>query len=397
MDNNIIPITKDINWVGVNDYETHLFEAIWPLPEGVSYNSYLIEDEKVALIDAVKHTTGHELLEKLKQKLNGRTIDYMVVNHMEPDHSGAISMLAAIYPEMKIVGNKKTIELVQDYYGITDNVVEVGEGEAINLGKHELQFFRIPMVHWPETMVTYEKTHKIVFSGDAFGGFGALKGGIFDDEVDLDYYENEIRRYFSNIVGKYSKQTQKALAKLSGLDIKVIAPTHGPVFRSNPAYIIDKYDKWSKHEVEEGVVIAFASMYGNTQKMAENIARGVSEGGVKNIRMYNVSYKHPSYIINEIWKFKGLILGSCTYNTRIFPHMEMLTTMLENKQLINRNIGIFGSFTWSGGAFKGLKDFAESSKLEYIEPSVEVKGNPTEEDIQACYELGKKMAQSVRD
>lgn len=396
MDTNIIPINENIYWVGVNDYETHLFEAIWPLPEGVSYNSFLIIDEQVTLVDAVKNTTSHILLEKLKQLLNGRSIDYMVINHMEPDHSGAISMLAELYPEMEIVGNKKTIEFVNDYYALQNATRAIQDGDTLNTGNHELEFYMTPMVHWPETMVTFEKTHKILFSGDAFGGFGALKGGIFDYEVDLQYFETEIRRYFSNIVGKYSKMTQKALKKLEGLDIGTIAPTHGPIFQEDPSYIIDKYDKWSRHEAENGVVIAFASMYGNTQKMAEAVARSLAEQGITKIRMHNVSYTHASYIINDIWKFKGVILGSCTYNTRIFPHMENLVTMLSNKHLTNRFLGIFGSYTWSGGAFKGLQDYMDNCKLEPVQPSIEVKGGATEEELRQCKALGANMAAKLQ-
>ncbi len=396
MDTNVIPIKENIYWVGVNDYETQLFEAVWPLPEGVSYNSYLIVDEKVALVDAVKHTTSHVLLKKLKHVLKDRPIDYMVINHMEPDHSGAVAMLAELYPDMQIVGNKKTLEYANDYYHIKSQTKEVKEGDTLNLGKHELQFYLTPMVHWPETMVTYEKTQKILFPADIFGGFGALKGGIFDNEVDLNYYETEIRRYFSNIVGKYSKMAQKALKKLEGLDIQIIAPTHGPVFKDNPSYIIDKYDKWSRFEAEDGVVIAFASMYGNTQEMAEIVARGLSENGITKIRMYDVSYKHASYIINDIWQFKGFILGSCTYNTRIFPHMETLVNMLENKQLKNRYVGVFGSYTWGGGAFKGLKEFMDKSNLEPVEPSFAVKGSVSEDDVQQCYALGKNMAEAIK-
>jgi len=395
MENMIVPVTDKIFWVGANDYDTHLFEAIWPLPEGVSYNSYLIRDEKVVLMDAVKSTTEHILLDKLNQLLDGRKIDYLVINHMEPDHSGAISMLKQMYPDMEIIGNKKTLTFLKDFYNITDKVKEIKDGDELDIGEHTLQFHITPMVHWPETMVTYEKSRGVLFSADVFGGFGALKGGIFDDEVDLDFYENEIRRYFSNIVGKYCKMTQKALAKLSGLDIKIVAPTHGPVFRKNPQYIIDKYDKWSRHETEKGVVIAFASMYGNTQKMAEAIARSLAEKGIRRIRMHNVSYTHPSYIINDIWQFKGFILGSCTYNTRIFPHMEMLINMLENKKLYNRYLGYFGSFTWSGGAFKGIKEFVQNSGLDVIEPGIEVKCHPTQDDLNKCMELGKNMAAAL--
>lgn len=390
-----IEVIKSIYWIGVNDFDSQLFEAIWPLPQGVSYNSYLIIGEKVILIDVVKNTLEKLLLEKLITLLKGRKINYVIINHMEPDHSGALKILVELYPGIKIIGNEKTVELIKNFYEINAEFIIIKDGESLQIGEYKFQFFQTPMVHWPESMVTYEINKKILFSSDIFGGFGTLNGGIFDEEVNLDFYESEARRYFSNIIGKYSKLAENALNKLSNLEIKIIAPAHGPIYRKNPSYIVEKYYKWSRQETEKGVVIAYASMYGNTQIMAEAIARGLTENGITNIRLYNVSKTHSSFIINDIWKFNGLILGSCTYNNQIFPLMNNLLSLLSDKNLINRYVGIFGSYSWSGGALKGLTDFVNNSKMIKIEPTIEVKSHPKEEDIKKCYLLGKNMAEKI--
>jgi flavorubredoxin len=392
-----IAVSDDIFWIGVNDLETELFEAIWPLPQGVSYNSYIINDDKVVLIDTLKKTYLSQFVDKIKSILKGgKTVDYLVVNHMEPDHSGAMKVLHEIFPEMQIIGNKKTVDFIKGFYNIDETYVKVVEdGDTLELGKHTLQFFLTPMVHWPETMMTYEKRSKVLFSGDAFGGFGTLNGGIFDDEVDLNYFENEILRYFSNIVGKYSAMVQKALGRLKDLDVRTIASTHGPIFRKDPSYIVNLYDRWSRQQSEKGVVIVYASMYGNTQVMAESIARALAMEGVDRIRLHNISRSHMSYVITDIWRFKGLILGSCTYNTKLFPPMEMLVRTLENDKLKDRVVGIFGSYSWSGGAVKELKAFAEQKDFNFVQPVIESKFAPCEEDISQLKVLGKNVAAAL--
>ncbi len=392
-----IKITDGIHWIGVNDFETHLFEALWPLPKGVSYNAYMIVDEKVVLIDTVKGPYFSTYLDKVKSLLPaGKTVDYLLVNHMEPDHSGSIKVLREAFPEVKIIGNQKTADMLGAFYGLTDNLVVVRDGEELSLGEKRLVFYMTPMVHWPETMMTYEKTTGVIFSGDAFGGFGALNGGIFDDEVDVDYYKDEVLRYFSNIVGRYSAMVQKAFDKLKGVDIKIICATHGPVWRSDPAHIINLYDRWSKQQTEEGVVLVYGSMYGNTQKMMEAVATGLVKGGVEKIRVHNSSTSHLSFIIRDIWRFKGLVLGSCTYNMELFPPMKQLVSAIENRMMVNRNIGVFGSYTWSGGALKELQEFAGKSKCEQVGPVIEAKSSPTAEDIDRCVELGMNMAKAVK-
>jgi flavorubredoxin len=391
-----VPVSEGIYWVGVNDFETQIFEAIWPLPRGVSYNSYVIIDDKIAVLDTVKSSFMDAYFQKLAKVIpEGRKIDYLIVNHMEPDHSGAIKVLMQLNPEMKIIGNKKTCEFLKNFYRIEDCAVAMADGDTLSLGKRTLQFHLTPMVHWPETMVTYEPSSKILFSMDAFGGFGTLSGGIFDDEVDLEIFENETLRYYSNIVGKFSPMVQKAFQKLEGLDIGIIAPTHGPVYRSNPGYIIKKYDEWSRYEAEKGVVVVYASMYGNTEKMAEAVARSLAENGIDTVIVHNVSRTHLSYLLTDTWRYKGLVIGSCTYNVKLFPLMDLFVRSLDDKMMQTRVAGLFGSFSWSGGALKDLKAYAEKGKWQLQEPDIEAKSCPTEDDLDNCALLGKNVAGKV--
>lgn len=394
--NKPIQISAKTWWVGVNDRETDIFEALWPLPKGISYNAYLIDDEKVALIDTVKNCYTPSLLDKIQALIGtGKPVDYLIINHMEPDHSGAIEIIARMYPEIIIVGNAKTIEYLEGYYGIRRNVKVINDGDTLDLGEHKLSFHLTPMVHWPETMMTYAVRDKLLFSGDAFGGFGALTGGLFDDEVNVDYYEDETLRYYSNIVGKFSPMVQKAFDKLKGLDIKIIAATHGPVWRTNPGLIIDQYDRWSRYESERGVVLAYASMYGNTKQMAEAVSRGLVEGGIREIRMHDVSQTHISYMLKDCWRYQGIILGSVTYDMNPLITMKHLTDLLEAKQLKNRTLGIFGSYGWSGGGVKYLRGFAERVKWELVEPVVEAQRRPSADILEQCRQLGRNMAAQI--
>ncbi len=390
-------ICKDVYFVGVNDRETRLFENLWPLDRGVSYNSYLIVDEKVALFDTVKNTKMDAFIKKIEGILGEREVDYLIINHMEPDHSGAIKDIRQRYPNVEIVGNKKTFGFIENFYGDLSPYHEVKDGDTLSLGKHELKFFMTPMVHWPETMMTYEMRQGILFSGDAFGGFGSLDGGIFDDEVNLEFYMDEIRRYYSNIVGKFGPMVQRAIKKLQDAEIPlhVIASTHGPVWRKDPACIVNYYDRWSRAETEEGVVIVYGSMYGNTQKMADLMARRLSEKGIKNIRIYDASKTHVSYIISDIWRFKGVLLGSCAYNTGLFPAMQTVVHKIENSQLKNRYLGIFGTASWSGGGVSSLKQFAENIKWELVEDSVEATSSPNEEDLEKCATIADALGDKL--
>lgn len=387
-----IPIVDGVYWVGTNDRRTNLFEAIWPIPRGVSYNSYLIIDEKTMLVDTVKDLSVNEYLTRLHGLLGpDRQIDYLAVNHMEPDHSGAVGVLRRVFPNMMIVGSKKTAEFLKSLYGIEENVHIVGDGDEVRLGGRTLRFLMTPMVHWPETMMTYEVRDGILFSGDAFGGFGALDGGLFDDQVDIEFFEDEILRYFSNIVGKYSPMVQKAIQRLGSLNVKVIAATHGPIWRRQPDRIVGLYDRWSRYEAEPGVVLVFGSMYGNTQILAEAVARGLSEAGLKSVRMHNVSTSHVSYIIRDIWRYRGLVLGSPTYDAGVFPPMDALLRLLSTKRIAQRTVGLFGSHGWAGGAVREMAGFVRDSGLDLVEPTVDVQFSGTPEQIEQCRELGRRM------
>ena len=393
---NQIKLTDNIFYVGVNDRRTELFENHMELPNGVSYNSYLIVDEKVALIDPVEAGFIEEYLFKVKSVLQGRKVDYLIINHDEPDHSSSIAAVLREWPEAQVVGNAKTFAPLEAFYGPIENKKVVAEGETLSLGAHTLQFFMVPMVHWPESMVTYEQANGIVFSNDAFGGFGALNGGIFDDQVNLSFYEDDMRRYYANIVGKMAMQALKAIEKLGGLTIKMIAPSHGLVWRSNPAWVIGKYTQWSKHEGEEGVVIVYGSMHGNTGVMADIVARGAAEAGIKEVKVYDVAKTEISFIMSDIWKYKGVIIGACAHYANMFPNMNLLTHEINEFKPKSKCFGIFGGMSWSGGGVKTLAKYAEEGQWNLVAENVEVKGAPIrEEDWDKLYNLGKTVAEAI--
>ena len=387
---------KDTWWVGVNDKETDKFESLWPLPQGVAYNAYVIIGTTATVaIDTVKGPYLDEYYNKLLQALNGRTLNYLVINHMEPDHAGLISQLKAKWPALKFIGNAKTLPLLKGYHGISDDVITVKDGDTLDLGGHVLKFATVPMLHWPESMVTFDTTTGILFSNDSFGGFGAHEGGIFDDEKTNSRWEDEMLRYYACIVGKYSNIVQVALKKLSALNIEYIYPSHGTLFRENIKQVISLYDKWSKFEAEKGAVVVYGSMYGNTRRMAEAVCTGLSKAKVKDVRLYDVSRTDPSYLLRDIWKFKALALLSCTYNTQLYPPMEALCSKLLSRMPKNKILGLAGSYSWSKGALTALQGFAEKVKLEVVDPQVEVFTSPTEEDLQKCCELGQNLGEAL--
>ncbi len=369
-----VNLADDIYYLGVNDRRTQLFENIWPIPHGISYSSYLIVDDKIALVDTIERSFIDEYLDRIEDIIGDRKVDYLIINHMEPDHSGALKSIIQKYPDIILVGNKKTFGFVEAYYMTPENTIMVHDNHTLDLGKHTMQFQMIPMVHWPETMVTFEETTKILFSGDAFGSYGTLDGGIFDDEINLDFYEVEVMRYFTNIVGKYCAHTQRAIKKLAHLDIKMIAATHGPIWRTDLDWILSRYNKWSLYDLDRGVVIVYGSMYGNTKNMAEVIARQLAVRGIKNIRVYDASKTHSSYIINDIFKYKGFIVGSAAYNNSLFPNVEILLSTIEHMAPKNHLLGIFGNYSWNGGGVKNLKTFAEKIKWEMVYEPIEEKG-----------------------
>ena len=392
-----VNLAENIYFLGFNDRRTNLFENIWPIPHGISYNSYLLVDEKIALVDTVERSFIDEYLDNIMDIIGDRSVDYLIINHMEPDHSGALKALVQKYPNIILVGNKKTFGFVESYYMTPENVLVVHDDHVLDLGKLKIQFQTIPMVHWPETMVAFEETNKILFSGDAFGSYGTLDGGIFDDEINLDFYEIEVMRYFTNIVGKYCPHTQRAIKKLAPLDIKMIAATHGPVWRNDLNWILTRYNKWSSYDLDQGVVIVYGSMYGNTQKMAEVIARRIAERGIKNIRVYDASKTHSSYIINDIFKYKGFIVGSAAYNNALFPNVEILLSTIEHMAPKNHYLGIFGNYSWNGGGVKNLETFAENIKWELVYKSIEEKGALKPDNREELLKLADAMADKLLD
>ena len=387
-------ITDKIFYVGVNDRNKSLFEGLWPLPNGVSYNAYLVVDEKVALIDTVEVDFFMPFLENIREVLGERPIDYVVVNHMEPDHSGSLALLRQFYPDIEIVGNKKTFDMMSGFYHLTTGLKEVKNGDSIELGGLSLNFVLTPMVHWPETMVTLCGT--TLFSGDAFGCFGALNGAIIDENMNCDYFWDEMERYYSNIVGKYGTPVQMALKKLAGIPLDYICSTHGPVWHQYIDKVIGIYDRLSKYEATPGLVICYGTMYGNTERAAEVIARAASEAGVKNIVMHNVSKTHHSYIIRDVFRYKGLIVGAPTYNTGLYHEMDVLLSELSQKDIKGRYLGWFGSYGWASKAVAEIAKWNdEKLKYEAVGQPVEIKQSLTAETFAQCEALGRAMAEKL--
>ena len=392
----ITEILPGIHYVGVNDRTTTRFEGLWSLPQGVSYNAYLVAGEKIALIDTVEEALGSRLEANIREAVGDRKIDYLVVNHMEPDHSSSIAALRRIYPDLQIVSNAKALQMIGGFYGVTGGTVEVKEGDTLDLGGKTLSFHMIPMVHWPETMVSWCPESQVLFSGDAFGCFGALDGGITDSQVDPERYWEEMRRYYACIVGKYGAPVQKALQKVRTLPVGSICPTHGPVWQQQIDRVIDLYDRMSRYEGEPGVVIAYASMYGNTEQLAERIARELAEAGIHNLRVYNLSYADPSVVLRDIFRFDTLLVGGPTYNAGLFPPVAELLDKLAARCIPQRRFGWFGSYTWAGASVKLLGEFAQKMKWEVLCEPVEMKQGFSESMHEACRTLARNVAGKVR-
>ncbi len=392
-----ISVAENIWWVGVNDRTTHLFENLWTLPYGVSYNSYLIDDEKVALIDGVKAEFFGEYLERVQSILGGRPVDYLVVNHVEPDHSSAIRMLRQVYPGITIVANRQALTFIRQFYGDSASVQEIKDGETLDLGAHKLTFACVPMVHWPETMVSFESATGILFSCDAFGSYGALNGGIFDDETDMRVFNRETRRYYATIVGRFSANVRAALKKASALPIRMICPSHGPIRRGDGvAKVVALYDSLSRQETDECATIVYGSMYGNTAHMAECVADGLKAGGVTDVKVYDASTADLSRVISDVWRSKGIALLSCCYNMGMFPSMMPVVEKIDNCKVSGRVLAIAGCYTWSKGAeLKPLRELAAKPGWDLVENVVEVKSGATEADEAALREVGAEMARRI--
>ena len=364
-------ISNRIYSVGVNDQEKTLFEGLWPIPYGVSYNSYLVVDEKVALIDTVECGFDKEYLENINEVLGDRKIDYLVVNHMEPDHSSLIAQMLAEYPELRIVANSKTVPMLIGYYQTPEERIKVvAEGESVSLGSCTLSFHMIPMVHWPETMVTWLAEEGTLFSGDAFGTFGAVHGGIVELEDTFEEYRDEMIRYYSNIVGKYGAPVQQALKKLGGLDIKRVCSTHGPVWENNLKHVIALYDRMSRYDVDRGVCIVYGSMYGNTAAAADALAMELEDRGIPyaihDLAGNNAGELGVSGAIRDAFKYDTIVVGSPTYNNGIFPPVETFMKALKARQVKGRRFYAFGSYSWAGASVKQLNALATEMGFEVL-------------------------------
>ncbi|MEA5059018.1 MAG: MBL fold metallo-hydrolase [Candidatus Pelethousia sp.] len=354
-------ITDDMHWVGGSDRRLALFENAFPIPRGISYNAYLVLDEKTVLLDTVDRAVSGQLFDNLEHLLQGRTLDYLIVNHMEPDHCASMEELVRRYPAVRIVGNAKTLGLIRQFFSfaIDDRAVKICEGDVLSTGRHTFRFHMAPMVHWPETMVTYDTADKVLYSADAFGTFGAINGNLYADELNFEAdWLPDARRYYANIVGKYGVQTQALLKKMAGLDVAVLCPLHGPVWRKNIGFFVEKYQRWSSYTPEdETVMIAYASIYGGTENAANILAVKLAERGVRNIAMYDVSSTHPSIIVSEAFRCSHLVFASSTYNAGIFSNMETVLLDLKAHNLQNRTVAVMENGSWapaSGTLMRGI-------------------------------------------
>ncbi len=394
-------ITDDLTWLGANDRRLALFESAYPIPEGISYNAYLLSDEKTVLLDTADKAVAPRFLENLAHALGGRPLDYLVVNHMEPDHTATLEDVLLRHPETKVVLNQKTLSMVKQFFDfdIDARAILVKEGDTLATGRHTLTFVMAPMVHWPEVMVTYDMTDKTLFSADAFGTFGALNGSLFADEVD---FERDLlpsaRRYYTNIVGKYGAQVMAVLNKMSSFEIKTICPLHGPIWRENIDCFIEKYQKWATWQPEEkGVVIAYASVYGHTENAADIVANALSERGVRNIVMYDVSVTDPSYVLADCFRYSHLVFAAPTYNSGLFTTMDTLLRELSAHGLRERTVALIENGTWAPQSGKHMRAILDEMKdLTILENSVTFKSSvkaPEESELRA---LADTIADSMK-
>lgn len=394
-------VTEDLFWIGANDHRLALFENAHPIPNGVSYNSYVLLDEKTVLFDTVDWAVCRQFLENLEHVLNGRPLDYIVVNHFEPDHGASLEEVILRHPEATIICSTKAVNIIKQFnIAVNKDFDTVKEGDTRCFGKHTVAFVEAPMVHWPEVMVTFDTTNGVLFSADAFGSFGALDGKLFNDEVNFDRdWIDDARRYYTNIVGKYGVFVQKLLTKASGLDIKMICPLHGPVWRNNLEYFIDKHDKWSKYEPEEkGVLIAYASMYGNTEAAAQCLAAKLVEKGCTNVKVYDVSNTHVSQLISESFKLSNIVLASVTYNTGLFPAMLDYLEDMKALEVQNRTIALMENGSWGPRAASHMTNFINNNlkNMTLLEPKVTIKSAGKDSDVQNIDALADAIIKSMK-
>ncbi len=390
-------ITDDLTWVGGNDRRLAMFEGVYSVPNGVSYNSYLLKGDQTVLFDTVDSAVAKVFFENLEHTLDGKDLDYVIVHHLEPDHSATLDGLVARYPNVKVICNQKIAVMIKQFFNVEFNIQVVNEGDKITLANHELTFVNAPMVHWPEVMMTYDITAKTLFSADAFGHFGALNGAIFADEVDFDRdYLDEARRYYANIVGKYGVQVNAVLKKASALDIQYICPLHGFVWRKDIGYIIDKYLKWASYTPEQiGVCIAYASVYGNTENVAEIISSKLRDKGVKTV-MYDVSVTPPSDVISECFKYSHLLFASTTYNGGIFVQMEAFLSDLVAHNIQNRTVALVENGSWAATSGKQMREMlAKCKNLNLLEQTVSIKSSLKADGLESVDNLVETICQTI--
>ena len=395
-------VTEDLYWVGANDRRLTLFENIHPIPRGVSYNSYLLLDKKTVLFDTVDWSAGRQFIENVEAVLAGRKLDYLVINHMEPYHGASIEEIILRYPEVKIISTEKAFLFMRQFgFSIDGRIEEVKEGDTRCFGKHTVTFVAAPMVHWPEAMVTFDTTNGVLFAADAFGSFGSLDGKLFNDEVNFDRdWIDDARRYYTNIVGKYGPQVQALLKKAGGIDIKMICPLHGPVWRTDLGYFLDKYDKWSRYEPEEtGVMIAYASMYGNTEAAANSLATALVERGMTNVVMYDVSKTHVSQLISETFRLSHIVLASVTYNLGIYPVMHNYLMDMKALNLQKRTVAIIENGSWACKSGSLMRDFLENNmkQMTVLDEKVTLSSAMREDNLDEIGALADSIIESMKN
>lgn len=393
-------ISDNIYYLGANDRRIALFENLFPLNNGISYNSYFIDDEKTAVTDTVDRFVSDSFFENLAQLLNGRPLDYLIVHHMEPDHAANIGRLIEMYPDMQVVCSLKANQMIKQFFGadLGDRAIIVQDGDSLSLGKHKLHFVTAPMVHWPEVIMSWEESTGILFSADAFGAFGALDGRIFNDEILIDEsWWSEARRYYANIVGKYGVQVQAVLKKADALDVKMIAPLHGPVWRSNVADFIAKYDLWSRYQPEEkGVLIAYASMYGNTEAAANALALALADRGVDKIRLRDVSVTDVSELISLAWKYSNIVIAAPTYNGNMHPKMEHFVMDMKHLNLQNRAVSIIENGSWGPAVIRKASEILESMKnMRILEQKISIKS--ALHDLEPIEKMADEIAADLKN
>jgi anaerobic nitric oxide reductase flavorubredoxin len=394
-----IEIRPDVFWIGTNDRTTDLFEGLWPISGGgVTYNSYVVRDRQSAVIDLSKAFTTDQFLDQLEEIIPLADVDYLVVNHLEPDHTGAIRLLARIPRRLTILATAKGKEMLAANYGITEGVRAVADGETLSLGRHTLSFHHIPFVHWPETMATYDQATQVLFSCDAFGGYGAFSGAVFDDEcADPAFSERESLRYFVNIVAKFSTPVLRAIDKLAAVPIGVIAPSHGLIWRRQPSRIVELYRRWAELAAgggERAVTLVYGSMYGNTERVMNAVAQGIARAGVP-VQIFDASRTHPSYILPALWVNRGVMVGAPTYEGALFPPVAQVLDMAALKRVVKKRAAIFGSFSWSRGAVASFRSRVEPLGWQ-VTDALEFPGSPTAEVMGKAQELGERFARALQ-